>query len=307
MNRLYTLVLIGCLAISGIVFGLWPSQSVPMTGRTIVDFAGRTVNLPASRPQRIVSLSPSNTEILYAIGLSEQVIAVSEYSDYPPEAKQKPRIGGFQSPDVEQIVELRPDVVFAAGLHTRAIEILTSAGVPVIVVEPKTMQAVLAAIELVGKVTFSESAAQQVIGELTGKMQKMHSLIAAQPPKRVFIEVWDEPFMTIGGKSYLSDIVVQAGGVNVAGEKPTDYMSCDFEYLYSLDPDVYIAVNHIGLGRTLGMSNHPWMKNLRAVKTGQLHFVADDILSRPGPRSFEGLIELAKILHPQIMKSWGNE
>lgn len=304
MNRFFTLFLIGCLSLSGLVFSFW-SEPKPETGiRTLVDFAGRTVYLQTEQPKRIISLSPSNTEILYTLELADNILAVSEYSDYPPEAKQKPRIGGFQSPDIEQIVSLRPDIVLAGSLHTRAVEALTAAGVPVAVVEPKTMQEVLDAVKLVGDLTGKQAVAARVTSELTAQLQGIRDLVAEQPKRRTFLEVWDEPFMTIGGKSYLNDIVTQAGGVNVVADKPTDYMTSDFEYLYSLDPDVYIAVNHIGLGRTLQMSTHPWMQNLRAVKTRQVYYVPDDILSRPGPRSFEGLLELAKILHPEIMRSW---
>jgi iron complex transport system substrate-binding protein len=306
MNRTYALFFIICLSLSGLFFSFWPEPVEPPGSRTLVDFAGRTVRLQTQQPNRIVSLSPSNTEILYALELGDKLMAVSEYSDYPPEAKQKPRIGGFQSPDVEQIISLHPDIVFAGSLHTRAVALLTAAGVPVAVVEPKTMQEVLDAIKLVGMITGEQTTAEQVAANLAAQLQTVRDLVAKQPQQRVFLEVWDEPFMTIGAKSYLSDIVAQAGGINVAADKPTDYMTSDFEYLYSLDPDIYIAVNHIGLGRTLKMSSHPWMQNLRAVKTGQVHYVPDDILSRPGPRSFEGLVVLAKIIHPEIMKSWAN-
>lgn len=306
MNRFFTLLLIGCLSLSGLLFSFWSEPKREVGVRTLVDFAGRTVYLQTKQPKRIISLSPSNTEILYALELADSVLAVSEYSDYPPEAKQKPRIGGFQSPDIEQIVALRPDIVLAGSLHTRVVDVLTAAGVPVAVVEPKTMQEVLDAVTLVGDLTGKQAVAARVTGELAGQLQGIRKLVAGQPKRRTFLEVWDEPFMTIGGKSYLSDIVSQAGGVNVVADKPTDYMTSDFEYLYSLDPDVYIAVNHIGLGRTLQMSSHPWMQNLRAVKSRQVYYVPDDILSRPGPRSFEGLLELARILHPEIMKSWTN-
>ncbi|WP_082816788.1 ABC transporter substrate-binding protein [Anaerosporomusa subterranea] len=306
MNRLYALFFIGCLSLSGLVFSFWSEPAQPTGSRTLVDFAGRTVHLKSEQPKRIISLSPSNTEILYALELGDRLMAVSEYSDYPPEAKQKPRIGGFQSPDIEQIISLHPDIVFAGSLHTRAVAALTAAGVPVAVVEPKTMQEVLDAVKLVGVITGEQDVSERVTVNLAAQLQTIRDLVSKQPKQRVFLEVWDEPFMTIGAKSYLSDIVAQAGGINVAGDKPTDYMTSDFEYLYSLDPDIYIAVNHIGLGRTLKMSNHPWMQNLRAVKTGQVHYVPDDILSRPGPRSFEGLVVLAKILHPEIMKSWAN-
>jgi iron complex transport system substrate-binding protein len=306
MNRFYILFLIACLSLGGAIFSFWSEPARPLGSRTLVDFAGRTVHLQTEQPKRMVSLSPSNTEILYALGLEDRLMAVSEYSDYPPEAKQKPRIGGFQSPDIEQIVSLQPDIVFAGSLHTRAVQALTAAGVPVAVVEPRTMQEVLDAITLVGEVTGEQTAAERVTAGLAAKLTTIRDLVAEQPKQRVFLEVWDEPFMTIGAKSYLSDIVTQAGGINVAGDKPTDYMTSDFEYLYSLDPDIYIAVNHIGLGRTLKMSSHPWMQNLRAVRSGQVHYVPDDILSRPGPRSFEGLVVLTKILHPEIMRSWRN-
>ncbi|MDF2502399.1 MAG: btuF 3 [Anaerosporomusa subterranea] len=158
MNRLYTLFFIGCLSLGGLVFSFWSEPAQPTGSRTLVDFAGRTVHLKSEQPKRIISLSPSNTEILYALELGDRLMAVSEYSDYPPEAKQKPRIGGFQSPDIEQIISLHPDIVFAGSLHTRAVAALTAAGVPVAVVEPKTMQEVLDAVKLVFGCPTTETA-----------------------------------------------------------------------------------------------------------------------------------------------------
>lgn len=310
MSRLHISLLL-CLIAAALGFALAPASTGPRApdqAGTVRDFLGRAVPVFAVKAERVISLSPSNTEILFALGAGDRVIAVTEYSDYPEAAKEKPRVGGFQSPDVEQIVALRPDVVFAAGqLHTRVIQQLTAAQIPVVAIEPRTMQDVLAAIELVGAVIQEPEAARGLTGKLKGRLDRIHRLTAGQAAARVFVEVWDEPFMTIGGKSYLSDIVAQAGGINVAKDKPLDYMTCDFETLYGFNPDVYVAVSHVGLGRTLGMSKHPWMQNLPAVAQEKVYYVPDDILSRPGPRSFDGLVELAKILHPEMTKSWSGE
>lgn len=273
--------------------------------RKVRDFLGREVWLPAKAPQRIISLSPSNTEILYAIQADAALIAVTEYSDYPPAAQTKPRVGSYQSPDVERIIALQPDVVLSGGnFHSRTIQQLQQAGIPVVAVEPGTMREVLAAIRLIGDVAGRSGEAERVAAALAGKMAGIRQLTHREPAKTVFVEVWDEPFMTIGGKSYLSDIVTQAGGLNVARDKPYDYMSCDFEMLYGFNPDIYIAVSHGGLGRKLRMSQHPWVQRLNAIQKQQVYYISDDILSRPGPRSFDGLEELASILHPDLMKDW---
>ncbi|EGO61938.1 ABC transporter substrate-binding protein [Acetonema longum] len=273
--------------------------------RKIRDFLGREVWLPVKAPQRIISLSPSNTEILYAIQAAAALTAVTEYSDYPPEAQSKPRIGSYHSPDVERIIALQPDVVLSGGnFHYRTIQQLEQAGIPVVAVEPGTMQEVLEAIRLIGDVAGRSGEAERVVAALTGKMTGIHQLIRREPAKTVFVEVWDEPFMTIGGKSYLSDIISQAGGLNVTRNKPYDYMACDFEMLYGFNPDIYIAVSHGGLGRKLRMSRHPWVQRLNAIQEQRMYYISDDILSRPGPRSFDGLEELAFILHPDLMKDW---
>lgn len=307
MNRLWLLFIVGLSLISGML-ALWPTPSAAIEStQRVVDFAGRTVAVPAKPPMRIISLSPSNTEILYAVGAGDRIIAVTEHSDYPPAALTKPRIGGFQNPDIEQIVALKPDLVLAGSLHIRTVQVLAAAKVPVVVVEPTTMQDVLTALSFVGQLTGDQQTASAARASLERRLTTIRELVAAKPRPRVFFEVWDQPFMTIGGNSYLSDIAREAGGDNVAAAKPADYMAADFEYLYSLDPDLYITVNHTGLGRELAMSSHSWLQNLRAIKQGQVHYVADDILSRPGPRSFDGLEALARILHPEIMQSWRTE
>ncbi len=302
----------GCLLVALIIVYLTIFPTGPgrdISGGTIrQDSLGRRVILPAIAPRRIISLSPSNTEILFALGLKDRLIAVTDFSDYPEEAKSKPRVGSFQNPDLEKIVSLRPDLVLAAGeLHSRQIKILEKAGITVVAIEPRTMQEVLDAIQLVAEATGVPEKGLRLVQKLRLKLAEIHHFIDKAQKRRVFVEVWDEPFLTIGRKSYLSDIINQAGGINVAAGRNLDYMTCDLEMLYAFNPDTYIVVRHSGIGRGIETEKDPRLANVLAIKENRVFRLSDDILSRPGPRSFDGLAEMAKTLHPGFMKGWQEE
>lgn len=255
-----------------------------------------------SKPQRIVSMSPGNTEIVFALGAGDRVVGVTSYSDYPEEAKTKPTIGGYHAPDVEKIVSLAPDVVFAmTDIQAKYIQILRQAGIRVVAVEPKTLPEILNAIDIISESLGEEARGRQLHQELAGQLDQVRRQVGTAPAKRTFLEVWDTPLLTVGRQSFIHDLITQAGGINVSADKNVDYTPCDIEQLYAYNPEVYVVLSH-SRDDIRSVITNPNLAAIQAVKTNQVFSITDDLLQRPGPRSFTGLVKLAEILHPQEMK-----
>lgn len=254
--------------------------------------------LPA-KAQRIVSMSPGHTEILFALGAGDRIVGVSTFSDYPEEAKTKPTIGDYLAPDLEKVLALKPDIVFALSeSQVQYIGILEEAGICVVALEPKTMQEILNAIEAISQAVGEPERGAALAAELSRELNQVKDLVARSRPKRVFVEVWDTPLLTVGKKSFINDIVRQAGGVNVAAEKNLAYAPCEVETLYVYNPEIYIVVSH-EYKKNSSIITKPEFADIEAVKNNRISPVVADLVVRSGPRCFAGLAELAKIIHPE--------
>ena len=207
-------------ALTIIVLGLTacasPPTAAPTTAPavfiTVTDDAGRQVTLKGL-PTRIVSLAPSNTEVLYALGLGDRVVGVTEYCDYPPEAKQKPKIGGFANIDLEKVIGLDPDLVLATSIHAKTVvSELEKRGITVVVVEPKNVDDVLAKIAFVGKLTGTSENANKLTTQLKSRIDAVTGKVATAKTKpRVFYEI-DKTLFTPGPGSFIDDMITKAGG-----------------------------------------------------------------------------------------------
>jgi iron complex transport system substrate-binding protein len=261
----------------------------------------------SGKPQRIVSMSPANTEILFALGAGDRVVGVTSYSDYPDEAKSIASIGAYSDPDVEKIVGLAPDLVLAMGeIQAKQVHLLQQAGLHVVVVEAETLPEILTAIDTISVAVGEEKAGSQLHAKLAGILEHVQQRVADASPKRVFIEVWDSPLLTVGGKSFINDMISQAGGVNVAAGRDVDYTPCDLETIYAYDPAIYVVISH-SRNNIHSLITRPECNDLKAVKDKQVYQIVDDLVGRPGPRCFNGLVELAKIIHPELMENWQKE
>jgi len=266
-------------------------------GITVIDALGSEVKveLPV---QTIVSIAPSNTEILFALGLGEKVIGVTEACDYPPDAKSKPKVGQVEM-NIEKIVEMSPDLVVAvASMQLPAIQTLSRLGIPVLALDPKTIQDVLDSIVLVGKVTGTEEAARLLTQKLGKQIQdiqlKAAKAVAEEGRPRVFVEVWDDPLMTAGPGTFIDELIRIAGGENISCDAGMEWPEFSAEVVVQRDPDVIITIWQ----DVDNVRMRPAWKRISAVKTGRIHKVNPDILTRPGPRLVEGLSELLEIIHP---------
>lgn len=309
MNRKVYYIGIICLLLGSALFLFtsctYPARNVLNPTIQITDQIGREVLLD-KLPQRIISLAPSNTEILYALGLSDRVIAVTDYCNYPTEAKQKPSIGGFSTPNLEEIITLSPDLIMATGMHeNRIIPQLEARGLTVMTLDPSTIDQVLEAITLTGKVAGREEMAAKIventnqrIGELTAKLD---GLPAEQIPAVLYV-VWHDPLKTAGSGTLQDELIIKAGGFNIA-KKLNDYADISLEAVVQDNPAVIIAGTSHGSGQDQTyryILTESRLRNINARLNGRIYTVDADLTSRAGPRIIDALEIFAAYIHPDL-------
>jgi iron complex transport system substrate-binding protein len=271
----------------------------------IVDDLGRKVTIDTV-PQRIVSLAPSNTEILFALGLGDKVVGDTEYCNYPEAAKTKPKVGGFSTVDIEKVVSLRPDLVLATRIHDKTIiPALENLGITVVALVPGSLNQVLDSIKLVGKMTGQDKEASELVKDLGTRIEtivdKTQKLPANQRP-RVFFVTWHDPLWTAGTGTLTDDVISQAGGQNIASDLTGD-KTIDLETVISRDPEVIIVSVGMGTGQDL-----PWqyiksesrLENTQALLNGRVYKIDGDLIHRPGPRVVNALEQMSQFIHPEL-------
>ena len=273
----------------------------------ITDQLGRSITAGES-PQRIISLAPSHTEILFALGLGDRLVGVTDYCNYPPEAETKKSIGGFSTPNIEEIVALSPDLIMATSMHeTEIIPQLESHGLTVVAFSPKTINDVIAAITLAGQVTGAEEAADELLSDMQKRIKavtnKTSGLSESEKP-RVLYAVWHDPLMTAGSGTLHDDLMRLAGGTNIAHDL-TEYATINLEVVITADPEVMIAGVGMGTGEDLPLQfvkTEPRLKDTSARQYNRVYGIDTDIVGRPGPRIVEALERFAGFIHPELFK-----
>lgn len=262
---------------------------------TVVDDSGTTIRL-AKRPARIVSLTPSNTEILFALGLDKEIVGVTTYCDYPAAAKAKEKVGDLNL-DLEKVVSLRPDLLLGVGsMQSEAISRLRDLGLVVMVLDPTNLETTMAAIIKVGRVTGREGAARKLVNGMKKRIaavkNRLSGLTPAQKP-RVFVEIWMDPVMTAGPGTFTGELITLAGGRDIAHDaKPWAIFSP--ELIVARDPEIIVSQ----CGSASQILKRPGWEGIDAVRNGRVYDVDQNIFSRLGPRLVEALEILAKLLHP---------
>jgi iron complex transport system substrate-binding protein len=273
----------------------------------VTDQLDRTVSL-ARTPERIISLAPSNTEILFALGLTDKVVAVTNYCNYPPEAKEKPSIGGFSTPNIEEVVALSPDLVVAASIHQeRVIPNLEQRGITVFALAPKTLDEVLESITLVGEITGKENEASNLAREMKERISvitdKVSSLPETQKP-RVFYVTWHDPLMTVGSGTLHDELIEKAGGLNTA-KNLTGHADISLEAVIDANPQVMVA--GVGMGSGADAPFQFALTESRLSKTdarlnNRVYAIDVDLIGRAGPRIVAAMEQLASFIHPELFK-----
>lgn len=271
-----------------------PVATYPLT---IEDAAGRQVTIER-QPERIISIAPSNTEILYALGIEERVVAVDNYSNFPPEVSAKPDVGDYINPDLESIVAFEPDLILATAAHlATVVPELEELGLTAVVIEPTTLDQVLTSIALVGQLTGENATSQQLVCSLQARVDTVSAAIAGAPRPRVFFELSPDLF-TAGAGTFVDDVLTRAGGQNVAADAGEPWPQLSAEALVSADPEVILLADHEAGVTPEVVAARPGWQAVSAVQQGRIVALDADMVARPGPRVVDGLEIIAAALHP---------
>ncbi len=269
------------------------------TARQVTDQTGRRVNIP-DHPRRIISLAPSITEILYALGAEGELVGDTNYCDYPPEAKLKPHVGEVVNPSLERIVALKPDLVFGTAEANRreVIDQLARVGIPLYGLTAHNLEQTFVSIQDVGEVLGRHKEARQLLAGLRARAATVEKRVAGQPRPKVLFVVWYRPLITAGPDTFISDLIHRAGGISISDDLRGEWPRLSLEVALQRDPDVILIPKTEAFSPTLEQFEKlPGWKDLRAVKDRRLYFVPETIL-RPCPRLVGALEEVAAILHP---------
>ncbi len=290
-----------CLTVL-LIAGLFPvgSQATETGPRTFVDDLDRKVTLTHA-PHRIISLAPSITEILFAIGIGERVVGVTQYCDYPPEAQAKPKVG-YIHPNLESVVALQPDLVLAPRefLRTDVLGKLEQLQIPTYVVDATTVDSILSHIQTLGRILGASAAADDVVHRMKRRIEEIKARSSRLPRPRVLYVLNSEPLITVGPGSFIYEAIGMAGGANVAARARVPYPRLSMEEVLQEDPEVILFPTGRAEGIAKGEEER-WQRwtTLSAIRLKRLHRVPNDLLNRPGPRIVQGLEALARAIHPK--------
>ncbi len=273
---------------------------------TVTDDFGETVTVHGP-PTRIISLAPSNTEILYALNLSDRVIGVTDYCNYPPEAHEKQKVGGYSTVNIEKVVALKPDLVLASFGNTEsAIEHLRSLGLTVVALNPLTIDDVFENIELVGRVTGTEPEASALNEGLRQRIEAVTDKTAGLADRPSVAQVvWYDPIWVSGNNTFEDEVIRMAGGTN-AFASTEGWAIVGLEEFVVTDPEFVIVNSGTGMGESSYdilqdyFENEPRFRNVSAVQDGHVYTVDADIISRGGPRIVDALEQVAALVHPEV-------
>ncbi|HEU0292952.1 MAG TPA: cobalamin-binding protein [Anaerolineales bacterium] len=296
ITLLFTLLLTAC------------GSASPASGDlTFTDGLGREVKLEAPA-QRVVSLAPSNTEILFAVGAGSQVVGREEFSDYPEAAKNVTSIGpAFEALNTELIVSLKPDLVLAAGINSpEQVKTLEDLGLTVYYLSnPHTLEEMYDNLNIVAQLTGHEAETATLIESLKQRVAAVDEKMAPSSSRvSVFYELDStdpaKPF-TAGKGTFITLLIERAGGHNIAADLD-DYPQMSLEQIVAADPAMIILGDSMWGITPEMVAARPGWENLNAVKNGQVVPFDDNLVSRPGPRLVDGLEQLAKLLHPELFE-----
>jgi iron complex transport system substrate-binding protein len=267
------------------------------SARMVTDQTGRRVNVP-DNPQRLISLAPSITETLYALGLGDRIVADTEYCDYPPEAKNKPHVGAVLNPSMEKIVALKPDLVLGIVEANRreTVEQLERLNIPLYGLAAHSVEGTLSSIEDLGQVLGVRDQAHSLVQGLRRRVAAVNQNAEHQPRPKVLFVVWYRPLITAGPNTFIADAIRLAGGVSIADDLTGEWPRFSLEDALHRDPDIILFSKSESFSPTLDeFHTLPGWKDFRAVKENRMYFISDTI-NRPSPRLIDALEEMGRTL-----------
>ena len=288
------------LCVLAFFLSILPANAVP--AQRVTDETGRNVTISGT-PERIVSLAPGITEILFALNLDDRIVGVTRFCDWPEKARQKTSVGGFTNPSLEKIVSLRPDLILATadGNRPETVRQLEKIGMVVYVTNPGDTAGILQSIIHVGAVTGRQEAAKMLVARLQSRLDAVRVQIQNKKRLRVFFQIGMEPVITAGRETLIHDIIQRAGGMNIAGEDAARYPRYSAEGVMAGAPDVLLFAPMANDSEFKKVKRY-WERypGIPAVKNKRIYPIKTDLIGRASPRIVDAIEQTAKILHPEI-------
>ncbi len=281
-----------------------PSSAPRSTDLQIVtDEIGRQVAIPRY-PRRVISLAPSVTEMLFALGVEERIVGVTSYCDYPPAARGKERVGDVLNPSLERILALQPDLVIlsTATQLERFAQRLEAAGIPLYVVDVERVEDVFRSLENVGAIMGCRTEAERVVRALRARLERVRARVRGRPRPRVLLVVQRDPLIVPGRGAFMTDLVQEAGGQSITADAEREWTPYSLETVVARAPDVIILPSREPVTRRLTNVRWPELEATPAFRQGRVYAIHNDVLMRPGPRLIDGVEALARVLHPEVFR-----
>jgi iron complex transport system substrate-binding protein len=276
----------------------------PAAAKTAEDQMGREIRVPDD-PKRIVALAPSITEIIFALGQQDRLKGITQYSNYPAEASTLPKVGSYVRLDLERIVALNPDLCIAIkdGNPKAIIDRLESLDIPVFAVNPHNLDSMLETIQKIGGILNASQNAKTLVTDMRSRIQIVDALVSRIDRRpRVFIQIGISPIISAGTNTFIHELIVRAGGINVAAGHST-YPHFSREQVLALAPDVLIITSMARSG-AYEKAKADWnrLSDIPAVRQKRIYTVNSDVFDRPSPRLLDALEILTRLIHPELFK-----
>ena len=283
------------------------NESIRSEAKT--DDLGREVVIEGI-PSKIVSLAPSNTEIIYALGLEDKLVGVTEICNYPEEAMEKEKVGAYDNVDIEKIIAINPDLILAEDLHKHeVIPTLENYGFTVIALVPHNLQEVMDSIKLIARITGTEEEASQIVNDMKVRIEaitnKTDKIKQEDKPKALYV-IWHEPIMSVGNDTRIHELIEKAGGINIAAVAGEGYPTLTLEEIININPQVIMVNEEDYEGGDISLQfilNETRLEIVDAFMSGRVYGINADLTNRPTPRIVEALELIAKMIHPEIFGS----
>ena len=268
--------------------------------RTVVDETGRRVQVPA-RIERVISLAPNVTEILYALGVEDRVVAVTNQCDTPAAARSKAKVGDVANPSLEIMLALKPDLIIGTTLGNprETVRALEQTGIPLYGVNPHSVADIFVSIRHMAELMGVPERGEALASKLEARLATLEQRLAGTPRPRVLFVVWLEPLITAGGDTFLNDVLQRAGAESITAEMKESWPHLSLETVIERQPDFIVLPRLPALeGRLDELRRQPAWQPVRAAEPGRAVWL-DEAVLRPGPRIVEAIEKLARALHPQ--------
>jgi iron complex transport system substrate-binding protein len=281
-----------------------PSEfSASTQTREVVDEAGRKVTLPV-KIERVISLAPNLTEIVYAVGAGDRLVGNTTFCDYPPQAKNVAKVGDTLQPSIERILALRPQLVLvstASELEAFTNQ-LNEQKIAVYITDPRDLEAVFHSILSVGDLLNESVGAAELVKQLRARTETVERAVSGRPPVSVFFQLSGQPLYTAGKSSFVTNLIERAGGRSVTADVNEAWPRLSDEAALASRPEAIIMLSGGAMGASANTNVAAALRNSPAVRNGRVYVIDGDLLTRPGPRLVDGLEQIARALHPDVYK-----